>query len=70
MIAFRKMSIVISAFNALHGFINGFLLKTKINFYAFSDECRRVDFPLGGNEVAHGNTSYASFMKKVLHLPG
>ncbi len=63
-----KLDIVIAALQYFYRHIAGFLLKTKIRLYGFSDECRPLDFPINGNELKRGETNFAAYMKKVLHF--
>jgi hypothetical protein len=65
---YGKLDIVVSALNYFYSYISEFMLQTKIKLYVFSDECRPVDYPLKGREIARKATYYASFMKKVLHF--
>jgi len=62
-----KLDLVISALNNFHRHVKGVLAGTKIRLYVFSDTCRPVDYPLQEAEIPRGETSYSSFMKKVLH---
>jgi len=62
-----KIDLVASALNGFYSYLAEVLLNTRIRLYVFSDTCRLVDYPLSGRELGRGETSYASFMKKVLH---
>ncbi|MDH4129948.1 MAG: VWA domain-containing protein [Spirochaetota bacterium] len=64
----QKMTIVLSVLHSFNHFVSEFLLNTKINYYVFSNECKRVDFPLSGKEIKRKDTCYANFMKKILHF--
>lgn len=62
-----KMAYVIEAVNSLCQFIKSGFPKTKFLVYAFSDDCRVVQPPIGKNIVSMKETSYGSFIRKVLH---
>ncbi len=63
-----KLGIVLDTVAYFTDFYSKMAPGTKFNFYAFSDECRPVGFPIEAAGVTRGNTSYSSFMKKVLHF--
>lgn len=63
----NKLDIVLTALDFFHRYYSDILKNTHIRLYVFSDECRPADYPLSGREMEKRDTSYASFMKKVLH---
>lgn len=63
----NKLNLILSAVNNIYRHIKGTLENTKIRLYAFSDSCRPTSYPVDDTEIARGDTSYSSFMKKVLH---
>jgi len=63
-----KLEIALSCIDVFEDFISKIMKKTRIQLYAFSDICRPVDRPLSSREMEGGETNYASFMKKILHL--
>ena len=56
-----------SALNLYYGYLDKLLPLAEFHLYAFSDECREVSYPISGKEISRRETSYDSFLRKVLH---
>ena len=63
----QKLDLVISAVHSFYSHISEFFLNTKIKLYVFSNECKTVQFPINGKEIAREETYYSTFIKKVLN---
>ncbi len=63
-----KLGIVLDTVAYFTDFYSKMAPDTKFKYYAFSDECRPVDFPVQAAGITRGNTSYSAFMKKVLRF--
>lgn len=63
-----KLGIVLDTVAYFSDFYSKMAPGTRFKFYAFSDECRPVDFPVSASGISRGNTSYSAFMKKVLRF--
>lgn len=62
-----KLDLAIKAVNDFYNYYSKLLKNSRINIYVFSDNCRKVDFPLCNIKMPRKDTSYSSFIKKVLH---
>jgi hypothetical protein len=56
-----------SALNLFFSYLADLLPQADFHLYTFSDECREVSYPINGGEIPRLETSYDSFLKKVLH---
>ena len=63
-----KLDLVLDTVGYFTDFYTRMTENTRMKYYAFSDDCRPVDFPVRAAGISRGNTSYSSFMKKVLRF--
>ena len=63
-----KLDLVISAVEYFCKTIPQIFKNTKIKLYIFSDSCIPAELPLRSGSIERGDTSYSSFMKKILHF--
>ncbi len=63
----NKLELAITAVNSLYDFIIKNFKNCAINLYVFSDTCIPVVYPMNDIHFKRGDTSFSSFMKKVLH---
>lgn len=62
-----KLDLAINAANNFYNFYTKVLNNSEVKLYAFSDTCHISSFPFEYTKIKRGDTSYSSFMKKVLH---
>ncbi len=63
-----KLDLVISSVEYFCNTIPLVFKNTKIKLYIFSDSCIPAELPFRSGAIERGDTSYSSFMKKVLHF--
>jgi hypothetical protein len=61
-----KQAVIQNTLAGLSDFVSGCLKKTRITLYAFSDECRILDAPYTGREVANRGTRFTAFFDSVM----
>lgn len=63
-----KHQIALTAVNQLAQTLTKLFTRAAVRLYVFSDTAKRVEWPVGGNEVKRAETSYAAAFKRVLHF--
>ncbi len=56
-----------SALDLFYGYLTKLLPSAEFFLYAFSNDCRLISYPVSGKELPRLETSYESFLNKVLH---
>ena len=56
-----------SALDLFYGYLTKLLPSAEFLLYGFSDDCRMISYPVSGKELPRRETSYESFLRKVLH---
>ena len=63
-----KLDLAVAAAENFSKTIPAVFSNTKIRLYVFSDVCLPALLPIRKSTVSRGDTSYAGFMKKILHF--